>query len=300
VYRTQHEDWLDLLDGLEKQRYLRRDTEGYRVTLLGLSVIDAPEVDDLLGDCEKLYPILRSGYKEDPRQDLRVGDIAALAHVSGERAVECLRYMVEGPIWSTYNLNAPDPATTSVRPAEAILKYRTFREVIQEVTRWRANDSIQDIQTVMARMAGRRAQSAAEEQRPGVEPVLGVEQLHAKVAQVCGPLIQSGHYDNAVGNGLKLIETYVREAIGAGPSLLGVKLMEKAFSGKDPVLRVRDVQAEQEGVHLLFRGAVAAFKNPHSHRFVPVADLVVAMEHLAFVSLLLRLVDEAKARRVET
>ena len=129
---------------------------------------------------------------------------------------------------------------------------------------------------------------------------LGIEHLHPKVIEKCEDLLRSGHFDHAVEDAFKLVETYVRDAICADQNVFGVDLMSKALGGEDPPLRISDVKAEQEGVHLLFRGAIAAFKNPHSHRFVPVQHVAAAMEHLAFVSLLLRLVDQAKAPRTET
>jgi hypothetical protein len=43
----------------------------------------------------------------------------------------------------------------------------------------------------------------------------------------------------------------------------------------------------------LFQGMWAAIRNPHAHRFLSIDD-TSALEHLGFVSMLLRYLDTAK------
>jgi len=70
--------------------------------------------------------------------------------------------------------------------------------------------------------------------------------------------------------------------------------MSKAMSPKKPLLQLSAIEGEQDGFHMLFRGAIGLVKNPHSHRFVGVNDQLRAFELLTFASLLMRLLDEAQ------
>jgi hypothetical protein len=57
-------------------------------------------------------------------------------------------------------------------------------------------------------------------------------------------------------------------------------------------------EAEQQGVANLFRGAIGALKNPHSHREIRIQDPTEAAEIVVFASLLLRILDRLAADRV--
>jgi hypothetical protein len=52
-------------------------------------------------------------------------------------------------------------------------------------------------------------------------------------------------------------------------------------------------QDEQQGFMMMFTGAVAGLRNPRAHRFIK-DDPERALEFIAFVSLLAKLVDGAK------
>ena len=119
--------------------------------------------------------------------------------------------------------------------------------------------------------------------------------LHKKLLEHCREHYNNRHYDDAVLNAFKLVETEVRARIAAGPEDLGTALMSLAFNPKKPRLEISSISAEQDGCHFLFRAAIALFKNPQSHRFVKIDDQHRAFELLTFASLLLHLLDECKA-----
>jgi uncharacterized protein (TIGR02391 family) len=115
--------------------------------------------------------------------------------------------------------------------------------------------------------------------------------LHKKLLERCRDHYAGADFDEAVLNALKLVETEVRARAAAGPEDLGTALMSLALNPKNPRLRISAVFAEQDGCHMLFRGAIALFKNPQSHRFVGIAYQQRAFELLTFASLLLHLLD---------
>ena len=101
----------------------------------------------------------------------------------------------------------------------------------------------------------------------------------------------------AVFAAMKEVEVRVRELAKAPQSLLGVKLMQQAFSAETGVLT--DCAAdpgEQVAMMELFKGAIGLFKNPTSHRPVDYDDPTLASEVILFADLLLRLLDRVEER----
>lgn len=100
------------------------------------------------------------------------------------------------------------------------------------------------------------------------------------------------HFEGAIFKAFKAVEIAVREAGGLGNDKIGIPLMNTAF-GPGGKLRDPDSEGgEAEAVRNLFSGAMGAFKNPTSHRFVNERDVEQVMRMLAFASLLLEIVDQ--------
>jgi uncharacterized protein (TIGR02391 family) len=96
---------------------------------------------------------------------------------------------------------------------------------------------------------------------------------------------------------LREVEIRVRELANAPKSLLGVKLMQQAFSvnGSGPLLDTAADPGEQEAEMNLFKGAIGLFKNPTS-RAVSYDDPVVASDIILLADLLLRFLDQIVRR----
>jgi uncharacterized protein (TIGR02391 family) len=126
---------------------------------------------------------------------------------------------------------------------------------------------------------------------------LGVS-LHHRIAQQVEEQFLLGQYDLAVFAALGEVEIRVRQLADAPESLLGVKLMQQAFSlnGPGPLVDPTADPGEQEAAMNLFKGAIGLFKNPTSHRAVSYDNPVIASDIILLADLLLRLLDQVDRR----
>jgi uncharacterized protein (TIGR02391 family) len=120
--------------------------------------------------------------------------------------------------------------------------------------------------------------------------------LHPEIARAANDLYQNGHYANAIEDAVKALNGLVR--LRSGETLDGAPLMQRVFSQKNPILRFNELkdqtdQDEQQGFMMLFWGAVAGLRNPRAHKLIT-DDPERALEVVAFVSLLAKLLDGAK------
>jgi uncharacterized protein (TIGR02391 family) len=120
--------------------------------------------------------------------------------------------------------------------------------------------------------------------------------LHPEIARAASQLYHDGHYAHAVDDAVKALNGLVR--LRSGLDIDGMGLMEGAFSPNNPILRFNDLsdqsdRDEQKGFMMMLSGAVAGLGNPRVHGFIH-DDAERALEFVAFVSLLAKLVDEAK------
>ena len=127
----------------------------------------------------------------------------------------------------------------------------------------------------------RRSRELAWWRRQLLHPTVAAKVVGAFVRREC---------DTAVFQAFKEVEVAVR-AKGKSPDTeVGVPLMRRAFDPKAGPLRDQNaVEAEREATAHLFAGAMGSFKNPHSHRNVPITDPAEAVELLLLASRLLRI-----------
>ena len=120
--------------------------------------------------------------------------------------------------------------------------------------------------------------------------------LHPEIARAASDLYRDGHYANAILNAVTALNDLVR--LRSGEALDGTTLMQTVFSAKNPIVRFSDLadqsdRDEQQGFMMMFAGAVAGLRNPRAHKLIK-DDPERALEFIAFVSLLAKLLDGAK------
>ncbi len=126
---------------------------------------------------------------------------------------------------------------------------------------------------------------------------LGHLNLHPEIARVVTPLFANGHYSNAVEDGCKALDGFVKMRSGRY-ELSGSELMQKVFSPKDPVLAFTSLSTEtdrsvQQGMMFLYAGAMLALRNPRAHGILE-DDPENALEYIGLINMLAKALDRAK------
>jgi uncharacterized protein (TIGR02391 family) len=121
--------------------------------------------------------------------------------------------------------------------------------------------------------------------------------LHPEIVRAADSLFRDGHYAEAIENSVKALNALVRLRSGVDYRD-GSSLMEFVFAPKSPVLKFNALSDqndhdEQKGFMMMMSGAVSGLRNPRAHKIIK-DDPESALEFIAFVSLLAKLVDKAK------
>ncbi len=109
-------------------------------------------------------------------------------------------------------------------------------------------------------------------------------------------LFDDGHYPEATFHAFKYLDKQVQKH--SGVSETGFKLMMAAFDAAKPKLQLTPLKTESEkdeqnGYRFVFAGGVQAIRNPRGHEYSVVDDPDICLDHLSFVSMLLRRLEAA-------
>lgn len=118
--------------------------------------------------------------------------------------------------------------------------------------------------------------------------------IHVSIKSVSKSLFEQGHYAESVEAALKEINVIIKKEFlkRTNHNADGVDLMRKAFSAKNPVIRLSNSEneetrlSEQQGYMDLFAGAMAALRNPKAHANITMTK-GDAVRQLMFAGLLL-------------
>lgn len=135
-------------------------------------------------------------------------------------------------------------------------------------------------------------QSPADFQQAALAAMLPQRILHPSLRESIRMFFVRGELDVAVFHAMKQVEAAVRDASGFPQGDHSVPMIRRAFH-KDtgPLRDPAQEEGEREALMHLFAGAIGSYKNPHSHRNVPLNDPTEAMEVMLLANHLLRIVD---------
>lgn len=109
-------------------------------------------------------------------------------------------------------------------------------------------------------------------------------------------LFDDGYFAEATYEACKYLDRYVSKYSKIAES--GYKLMMSAFDKNAPKLQLTPLVStsdkdEQEGYRFVFAGGVWAIRNPRGHEHSVNDDPDICLDHLCFVSMLLRRLEQA-------
>jgi uncharacterized protein (TIGR02391 family) len=118
-----------------------------------------------------------------------------------------------------------------------------------------------------------------------------VRDIFEKIPHVVRDLFDNGHYAQATFECLKFLDREIARISGLKET--GKSLMMKAFSETDPIIKLTPLsndteKSEQEGYKFIFAGVMLAIRNPRGHDYTIKDTLENCLDHLSFVSVILR------------
>lgn len=290
-FRAERREHLDLLDALESNRYIEKKNHDYYLTLLAILELSdsSDEAKNLLDKCEHIFQVLCQFYIERPGESIYLNSLSEISNMSREDVNICLAHMVNAPLFQSRstNLYAEDATVT---PAERILRYQNFRDILEEIKSWHSKSSNKNtVQTV------------------GIDRTIEhVEDfqflLHPEITRNALQQYKNGHLRDAVLNSIISVFDLIREKTGLRDD--GDRLIGKAFSLENPYLILSEIDSEsgqndQKGFIQIFKGTYQGIRNPKAHSLTHDLTPLKAAQYLVFVSLLARRVDEANVIKKE-
>ena len=120
--------------------------------------------------------------------------------------------------------------------------------------------------------------------------------IHEAMPPKIRKLFDDAHYAQATFEAAKFLDKHVAKKSGLKKS--GASLMQEAFKEANPTIPLNALSAtsecdEQKGYQWIFTGSVWAIRNPRGHEFNIQDDQNTCLDHLSFLSMLMRRLQKA-------
>ena len=129
------------------------------------------------------------------------------------------------------------------------------------------------------------------------------QSIHCDISKHSRELFENGHYAESVESAVLLLMVRVKNIIKDSTGVLidGTAAMQKAFSVKDPVIKVADINTKtgediQQGIMDISVGVVRSIRNPKVHEIISYSKRE-AMQKLHLISFLMDTIDKAELIR---
>ncbi len=120
--------------------------------------------------------------------------------------------------------------------------------------------------------------------------------VHQNIPSKVRKLFDDAHYAQATFEAAKFLDKSVSKFSNIKKS--GASLMQEAFKDASPAIPLTPLTTtsetdEQKGYQWIFTGSVWAIRNPRGHEFDVQDDMDKCLDHLSFISMLMRRLEEA-------
>lgn len=149
-----------------------------------------------------------------------------------------------------------------------------------------------------------RALARLPQREPATQPALETATLHPFDVRNVHPdlppkvkkLFDDGHYAESTYHAFKYLDKKINKLTGIAKS--GFQLMMDAFGGAAPKVQLTALKStsekdEQAGYQFIFAGGMQGIRNPRGHEYTVVDSIDTCLDHLSFVSMLLRRLEQA-------
>lgn len=135
-FRSDHWEEVEALEKLEEGKWLRRENEHYLVQSTVLPLLDSAIARDLLSSTERIYAVMRAEYRQHQQASVLVSTIAAKAGLTHDVAAATMTLMLDASLWCSGRSAVLHQTESHVNLSEAVLKYKTFSDLLAEVRSW--------------------------------------------------------------------------------------------------------------------------------------------------------------------
>lgn len=140
-YRADHEDWIEQLNQLEWQNYLKREGSNYRLAFMSLVGLDNDDAKLELNRCENAFNVLRAHYKNAATRKTKklIKDLARDIGLTYGQTIQIVRDLLDvSSLWhGGSSTDLENEETSYVIPGEHILTNKNFDDLIHKVQQWR-------------------------------------------------------------------------------------------------------------------------------------------------------------------
>jgi uncharacterized protein (TIGR02391 family) len=158
----------------------------------------------------------------------------------------------------------------------------------------RSLEQFEAIGRALAGLSRQQPVAAPAVEAPSPDP-FDKRNIHPDLPPKVRTLFDDGHYPEATSLAFKYLEKRVQKYSGL-TTKSGESLMMEAFDGtkiKLSALATISEKDEQAGYRFIFAGGTRGIRNPRAHEPTIVDDPDICLDHLSFVSLLLRRLEQA-------
>lgn len=147
----------------------------------------------------------------------------------------------------------------------------------------------------LARLPRQEPTTQPATETPSLHP-FDSRNIHPNLPHRVKELFDDGHYPEATLLAFKYLDKKIHRISGIAKS--GFSLMMDAFDGATPKVKLTPMvtmseKDEQEGYRFVFAGGMKGIRNPRGHEDALVDDPDTCLDHLSFVSMLLRRLEQS-------